>query len=319
MVTLLSEKDVKVPADVSSEKVATYVRNFLDLTWRTGRLHLFAGDQKVEHLNDDFYGEGIHEDDADPVHLFNIASKSKVSCLAVQYGYASLYARDYPGVPLLIKMNSKSHLVGVNQRDPVSRAFVDIEQVAYLRDTCGLNIRGIGYTTYPGSEFEAEMLSEAGRLVSEAHELGLVTVLWMYPRGKAVPDEKHPHLIAGVAGVALTLGTDFVKVNMPKAKEGDSFVAFKEATRAAGRTRVITAGGSSTDVRKFLDTLHKQIHVSGCVGAATGRNIHQKSLSEAVRFNDAMASIIFGDKDVDFAMKVNSGEASWKEDWRPEN
>ena len=50
----------------------------------------------------------------------------------------------------------------------------------------------------------------------------LSLVLWIYPRGKAVPDEKDPDLIAGAAGVALCLGADFVKVNPPKATDSQT-------------------------------------------------------------------------------------------------
>lgn len=42
----------------------------------------------------------------------------------------------------------------------------------------------------------------------------LSAVLWMYPRGKAVKDEKEPRLIARATGVAACLGSDFVKVNL---------------------------------------------------------------------------------------------------------
>jgi len=38
------------------------------------------------------------------------------------------------------------------------------------------------------------------------------------PGGKAVADEKDPHLIAGATGVAACLGSDFVKVNYPKGR-----------------------------------------------------------------------------------------------------
>jgi len=41
------------------------------ITRGSGRLMLFVGDQKVEHLNADFYGEGISPDDSDPEHLFS--------------------------------------------------------------------------------------------------------------------------------------------------------------------------------------------------------------------------------------------------------
>ena len=59
------------------------------------------------------------------------------------------------------------------------------------------------------------MLSEAAQLIRQAHELGMVSVVWMYPRGKAVPDEKDPQLISGAAGVAACIGADFAKVNYP--------------------------------------------------------------------------------------------------------
>jgi fructose-bisphosphate aldolase/6-deoxy-5-ketofructose 1-phosphate synthase len=123
-----------------------------------------------------------------------------------------------------------------------------------------------------------------------------------------VPEEQHPHIIAGATGLGATLGADFVKVNYPKPKEGTPAEAFKEAVKAAGRTRVITAGGSSTDVRKFLQTLHDQIFISGAHGSATGRNIHQKPLEEAVRMTNAISAITYGGRSVDEAMAVYEGK-----------
>ena len=64
------------------------------------------------------------------------------------------------------------------------------------------------------------MMAEAGELIAQAHANGLLVVLWIYPRGKAVKAEKDPALIAGAAGVALCLGADFVKVNPPKPEDG---------------------------------------------------------------------------------------------------
>ena len=111
----------------------------------------------------------------------------------------------------------------------------------------------------------------------DAHQQGLIAVVWIYPRGVAVVKEQDPHLLAGAAGLGAALGADFCKVNFAKPEDGRSAAeSFKEAVRAAGRTRVITAGGGSTDVATFLQTLHDQIFISGASGSATGRNIHQK-------------------------------------------
>ena len=44
-----------IPADVPSKMEARYKKNLKTATNGTHRLMLFAGDQKVEHLNNDFY------------------------------------------------------------------------------------------------------------------------------------------------------------------------------------------------------------------------------------------------------------------------
>lgn len=170
----------------------------------------------------------------------------------------------------------------------------------------------VGYTIYLGSEFENQMLAEAAQIIFNAHQNGLLTIIWIYPRGKAVADEKDAHLIAGATGVACALGSDFVKVNYPKKEGQKSEEIFKEAIQAAGRTGVITAGGSSTDPKEFLERLSKQIKISGAIGNATGRNIHQKPLAEAINFCKAIASITFADIDVETAYKIYQGKEDFK-------
>ena len=166
----------------------------------------------------------------------------------------------------------------------------------------------MGYTIYLGSEHEGEMLAQAARMVFQAHQAGLVTVLWIYPRGKAVKDEKDPHLIAGAAGMAATLGSDFVKVNYPEKTGQDSSLIFREAVQAAGRTKVVCAGGESTDARSFLQRLHDQIHISGAAGNATGRNIHQRPLAEAVRLCNAVYAVTVDNASVDEAYAIYKGD-----------
>lgn len=305
---LIKEEDIKVPLDVPAAARATYIKNYMEITRSTGRLMLFAGDQKVEHLNDDFFGEGIPEDDNDPEHLFKIAAKSNIGCFAAQLGLIARYGMDYPDIPYLVKVNSKTNLVETKQMDPFSNLWYDAEQVAEFRDNSGLKILGVGYTLYLGSEFEADMLNQAAQLVYEAHKYGLITVLWIYPRGVAVEDERDPHLIAGATGVGATLNADFVKVNYPKKEGHKSEEVFKEAVVAAGRTKVVCAGGSSDSAEGFLNKLYKQIHVSGAHGNATGRNIHQRPLDEAIRMCNAVYAITIENASVDAALKIYKGK-----------
>ena len=66
------------------------------------------------------------------------------------------------------------------------------------------------------------------------------------------------------------------------------------------------AGGSSDDPKAFLERLHDQIHVSGASGNATGRNIHQKPLEEAVRMCNAIYAITVDGASVAEAVKIYS-------------
>jgi len=309
----ITRDQVRVPVDVPAAARELYIDSYLKATRGTGRLMLFACDQKVEHLNDDFYGEGIAPEDAEPEHLFRIGSQGIVGVLAAQRGLVAQYAADYPDINYLVKMNSKSHLIKTSQDpakhqdDPYSPQLYDIQAVADLREN-GVNVVGIGYTIYIGSEYESQMMMEAGQLIADAHALGLIVVLWMYPRGKAVPNEKDAHLIAGAAGVAVALGADFVKVNPPKGTdEASSAELLKEASLAAGRTGLVCAGGSTVDAKTFLTQLWEQIHVGGAVGNATGRNIHQRPLGEAIRLTKAISAITLSDYSADDALKVFEG------------
>ena len=308
----ITREDVRVPADVMPETVELYIDNYMAATRGTGRLMLFACDQKIEHLNKDFYGEGIDISDAEPEHLFEIGSQGTIGVLAGQRGLIAQYANDYPEINYLVKMNSKTNLVKGSQDDPYSPQLYDLQAVLPMRDA-GVNVVGIGYTIYLGSEYESTMMAEAGELIAEAHAAGLIVVLWIYPRGKAVPDEKDPDLIAGAAGVALCLGSDFVKVNPPHATDDKtSAEGLKIASMAAGRTGLVCAGGSKADANVFLTDLYDQIHIGGACGNATGRNIHMRSTEEAIRLCDAISAITLGDWSVEDAEAVFKGEKEFK-------
>ena len=301
----MSENNFIVPADVPDDMVKSYVENMNAATCGTGRMNLFACDQKIEHLNADFYdgGNQIPLSSNDPKHLFEIGalshSQGKLGVLAGQFGLISRYARDYPDLPYLVKLNSKTNLVKASQGDPTSLAMWDIDDVFTLINN-GINVVGVGYTIYLGSEHEAEMLTEAASLIKQAHENGLITVTWIYPRGKAVEDEKADDVISGAAGVACCIGADFTKVNYPRG----GAPALGVAVEAAGTTGIICSGGGSLPAKEFLQRLWDQVNISGARGAATGRNIHQKTTDEAVRMVDACYAIICNDATVDEAMEI---------------
>ena len=293
-----------LPADVPGEKEDEFQRNFDKATGNSGRLMLFAGDQKVEHLNNDFYGTDIPASDNDPEHLFKIASAANIGVLATQFGLISRYARQYPGIPYLVKLNAKTNLIPYSEKDPLSQQWLDVDDVIRFKQSSGLDILGVGYTLYLGSEHEHIMLREAARMVHAAHQNGLIAVLWIYPKGKYVKDEHDGHLIAGAAGVGACIGADFVKLKVPHRNGRFDPELLAEVTQAAGNTGILCEGGDKTSEEAFLAELHSQIHIGKSRGNGTGRNIHQRPLQEAVKMADAIYAVTVKNASVADAVEI---------------
>lgn len=282
----MSNLEIKIPGMVPEGLKRVYSENFKKATKGTKNLFLFAGDQKIEHLNKDFYGKNISKDDANPEHLFKIASEGKPGCFATQLGLISKYGPDYRTVNYLVKLNSKTDIIPTKKMEPISYLLNSIDDVVELRKNSKLSIVGVGYTIYLGSEHENEMLATASKIVTQAHQNGLIAVLWIYPRGKNIKDEKDVDLIAGACGIASCLGADFVKINCPGLKKLNKVVV------AAGRTGVVCSGGKLKKEETFLKDLYQQIHEGNISGCAVGRNIHQKDLTRAIKFCKAISSIV---------------------------
>ena len=293
-----------LPADVPAENEKRFLDNFQKATGGSSRLMLFAGDQKVEHLNNDFYGQGIPLEDNDPEHLFKIASQANIGVFATQFGLISRYGRDYRDIPYLVKLNAKTNLIPYEAKDPYSQLWLEVEDVVQFRENSRLDILGVGYTLYLGSEYEHAMLCEAARVVHEAHLNGMIAVLWIYPKGKFVPDQHDGHLIAGAAGVGAALGADFVKLKVPYTNDTLNVNGLKEVTTAAGRSGILCEGGEKRDEKSFLEELHTQIHEGKSRGNGTGRNIHQRTVEEGIKMANAIYDVTVNNASVEDALKI---------------
>lgn len=293
-----------VPLSVPNRQRSNYLRNFRIATRGTGRLFLFAGDQKVEHLNSDFYGPGIAADDANPEHLFAIAAQVPGAVLAVHIGLLDRYGQDYRQLPYILKVNGRSPLDS-RADDTYSGSWLALNDIIRFQQESKLKIVGLGYTVYLGSSQEAQMLKEAAATIQAAHQAGLLAIIWMYPRNTKIKNEDDLHLIAGGAGVAACLGADFVKVKYPykTATTDKKAEEFKEVIQAAGRTNVICVGGSKQAATEILKHLARQLK-NGSTGLAIGRNLHQRSLPEATALGKAIAGMLHQGLKVQEALKL---------------
>ena len=283
-----------IPADVPEQAQAEYTKNYQAITRGSQSLFLFAGDQKIEHMNKDFYGPAIAADAIHPEHLFKIADAGHIGAFATQLGLVARYGQMYDkSINYIIKLNSKTDLIAPENKDPLSTQLWSVDQVVEFQKNSGLTICGVGYTIYLGSEYENIMLHQAAQVIYQAHQHGLVTIVWVYPRGAAVNNEKDAKIIAGAAGIANCLGSDFAKINASiTANNQKKAELLQSAIYAAGNTKLICSGGKTTDKEEFLRELQEQLAV-GVNGCATGRNIYQRPLQEAIALTQAIADLVY--------------------------
>ncbi len=293
-----------IPLSVPRNKRGEFKNNYILATKNTGKLLLFAGDQKMEHLNDDFYGPGISLEDNKPEHLFKIASSIPGAILATHIGLLDRYGKDYNKIPFILKVNGKTNL-NDSKDAPYSAPNLDIDKIINFKEQSNLKIVGLGHTIYLGSKEEAKMLQEAASTIEAAHKAGMLAIIWMYPRHPKIKNEDDPHLVAGGAGVATSLGADFVKVKYPyKTANTDKKASeFQEVIEAAGRTQVICVGGSRQKAEDLLKHLDRQLK-NGSSGLAIGRNLHQRSLKEATSLGRAISAMIHHQASYQEALKI---------------
>jgi len=129
------------------------------------------------------------------------------------------------------------------------------------------------------------MTAEFAKIEEEAHAGGLPVIAWMYPRGRNVPDEGDPKVIAYAARVGLELGADIVKVRYSGDVESFSWVV-----KSAGKTKVVAMGGVKQGEGDFL-TMAKEVMEAGASGMAVGRNIWQAD--EPLEVAKKVAEVVF--------------------------
>ena len=303
LIAYFSRHRITIPLTVPAEMKTTFEENYYKATKGTSKLFLFAGDQKIEHLNHDFYGAEISSESANPGHLFTIASKGRIGAFATHLGLIARYGGHHRNINYIVKLNGKTNLTD-KENEPISGLLHSVNDVVDFAHTTRLPIVGVGYTIYLGSTFEHHTLAQAAQVVYQAHKHGLLAVLWIYPRGKAVKNERDSALIAGATGVAVSLGADFVKVQPPEAD--DATTSAKLLTRAsasAGTTGIICSGGTMQTEATLLETIHDQLTIGGTRGVAIGRNIHQRDAVKAIALTKAIAAIVFDDANAKEASK----------------
>lgn len=305
-----SAQDKFVPLSVPSSSKKLFLDNLNVITNGGKKVVMLAADQRVEHTNSSFYGKGTSIDDLSPEHFFKIASISKVNLLATQFGLIDKYATSYKNINYIVKLNSITKFVKDSEGYVNSLPWLNLKYIKNIMDQTKVNIVGVGFTVFLGIKDESKMLKNAALIIKESHKIGLPVILWVYPKAFAYKNENDPLVVNTAASVGCCLGADIIKVNEPIKKSKDLAALVKNVVTSAGRTKVIISGGGSIEPHQFLEKSFNQVYKGGAYGVAVGRNIHQKSLDEAVNFCNALYEVVVNGTDPSFfkddIKKVNS-------------
>lgn len=240
---------------------------------KNGHALLLAYDQGLEHGPSDF-----NEKNADPSYIVKLAESGFFTGLILQKGIAKQYYNPKKHtVPLIVKLNGKTTL---QSGEPYAPRLCSVEEAI------DLGAQAVGYTIYPGSTHQEEMMNDFARVEEVAHKNNLPIILWLYPRGKKIEGkEKSAEISTYAARIGLELGADLLKMYYP-----DDPSVFPEMVKVAGRAKILVSGGSKESDEELFATAER-VMKEGAAGMAVGRNIWQSE--NPLERAEKLANIIF--------------------------
>ncbi|MBI5304649.1 MAG: class I fructose-bisphosphate aldolase [Chloroflexi bacterium] len=272
----------------------------------TGKLVILPVDQGFEH------GPGrsfaMNPPGYDPRYHFEMAIAAGCNAYAAPLGFLEAGAADYAGqLPLILKLNN--HDVLQDEKDPLGAV------TAGVADALRLGCIGIGYTIYPGTLDRRLQYEQLAELARAAKAVGLVVVVWSYPRGGGLSKEGETALdvTAYAAQIAAQIGAHIIKVKLPsayleqpeakKAYETNNVPRATHAERVRhiiqsafdGRRVVIFSGGAKKENDDALLDEMRAIRDGGGFGSIMGRNVFQRKKADALALLDKVMKIYSGE------------------------
>src|SRR5258708_5997797 len=136
----------------------------------SGKMVILPVDQGFEHGPDRSFAP--NPDAYDLHYHYQLAIDAGLNAYAAPLGPLEAGADTFAGaIPTILKLNSANSL-STNKDQAVT---------ASVNDALRLGCAAIGFTIYPGSEDQYEMMEEIKELSEEAKSGGLAVVVWSYP------------------------------------------------------------------------------------------------------------------------------------------
>jgi len=283
--------------DISLGKRVRLHRLLYETGLRNGTLMILPIDQGLEHGPLNFFP---NPPSLDPDFQWRLAAEGGYNAVACHYGLARKYMGKYAGrVPLILKLNGKTNVPSDDQ------AFSAL--TGSVEDAVALGADAVGYTLYVGSPRQDDDIQQFQLIREECDRYGMPIVMWAYPRGEAIEEKGGRDSLYAVdyaARVALELGADIVKLNLPKSspKDGDQPAvyaklqwSFEEGVRrvfaSAGRQLVLVSGGSKVSDEDLLEKARVSMQ-AGATGLIFGRNMWQRPMDEALALTERVRDLL---------------------------
>ena len=265
----------------------------------TGHLLILPVDQGHEHGPDKSFM--VNPDAYDPLYHYKIALDAGLSAYAAPLGFLEAGAESFAGqIPTILKINSSNSLIPLKNQS----------KNGTVKEALRLGCVAIGFTIYPGSEYQYEMIEEFKEISLEASEYGLASVLWSYPRGPNIDKEAETSIdtISYAAHIAALLGAHIIKVKPPTNIIADKSLEknyknfgldteslserINHIKKCAFNSRkiVVFSGGNAKNDKEILQEI-KQIKEGGGNGSIIGRNTFQRPRKEALELLENIINI----------------------------
>jgi class I fructose-bisphosphate aldolase len=291
-----------------TDRTPSTLRNFASILNHgrlsgTGHVSILPVDQGIEHsAGASFAANPIY---FDPENIVKLAIEGGCNAVASTLGVLGAVSRKYAHkIPFIVKLNHNELLTYPNKYDQIP-----FGSVAQAFD---MGAVAVGATIYFGSDGADRQIQEVSQMFAEAHEYGLVTILWCYLRNdKFKQGDTDYHLAADLTGQAnhlgVTIQADIIKQKLPETNGGYTALKFGKtdprvysdltpgnhpielcryqvACSYLGRSPLINSGGASgkDDFAEAAKTavINKR---AGGMGLITGRKAFMRPMDEGVK------------------------------------
>jgi fructose-bisphosphate aldolase, class I len=306
---------------MNSDRSPAVLRN-LQLLFNTGRLggtgyvSILPVDQGIEHSAGASFAP--NPDYFDPENICKLAIDGGCNAVASTLGVMGAVARKYAHkIPYVLKINHNEILSYPNTYDQI--LFASVKQAF------DMGAIGVGATIYFGSAESHRQIQEISHAFQQAHELGMITILWCYLRNNAFKVAGIDyHASADLTGqgnhLGVTIGADIIKQKLPTNNGGYKAVSTKEhpfgktsdkvytdlcsdnpidltryqvANCYMGRCGLINSGGESKGASDMAEAVMTAVvnKRAGGMGLISGRKAFQKPLKDGVALLNAIQNV----------------------------